>query len=288
MGTRSLALAACIVAAPLASAQHHGHGAHVASARALEQVREVAKLAERWGSEDSARAAGFVPALGWFPFMGTHWVHRVGVLMGKSTSHLEPSQLMFSRINGRETLVGAAYAYFAPLADSTRPAIFDGAPPWHGHDDLRMAGTSLVMLHVWFVDSPDGPFAGMNPLLPYWAMGLTPPPAEMMQDSAANVRVRKAALAIAELADTSGVLRLVRVTEETRAVLVERRARVRELIPEIERAASANDRAHWSALLDRAAAEWDVMREAYVRSVADPATNAALRRRIEQIETASP
>ena len=47
---------------------------------------------------------------------------------------------MFSKIDGRDSLIGAAYAYFTAVADTFRPVIFDGAPPWHEHKDLGPPG----------------------------------------------------------------------------------------------------------------------------------------------------
>ena len=60
-----------------------------------------------------------------------------------------PAQLMFSPVDGKETLVGVAYAYYAPITDTTPPPVlFDGAPAWHDHPDLAPPGTNLLMLHV--------------------------------------------------------------------------------------------------------------------------------------------
>ena len=80
-------------------------------------------------------------------------------------------------MNGKETLVGIAYAVLLRDSGDTgdTPDLFDGNPAWHDHPDLAPPGTNLMMLHVWFVPSPDGPFAGHNPFLPFWAAGVTPP-----------------------------------------------------------------------------------------------------------------
>jgi hypothetical protein len=177
-----------------------------------------------------------------------------------------PSNLMFSRIAGRDSLVGAAYAYYTAEADTTRPRIFDGAPGWHEHAHLAPPGQSLVMLHVWFVPSPDGPFAGTNPNLPFWAVGLDAIDARRMGDPAFATRVRKASLALAEVADTSAFFPTLEGRPEVRAVLVPRRDSVRAIIQELEAAQRTKDTARFDAAADRAAAQWDAMSAAYLAS----------------------
>ena len=137
--------------------------------------------------------------------MGTHWVSAAKMLSGKHFDPADPPQLMFSPVGGTEKLVGAAFAYLATESDSTRPETFTGNPPWHEHPDLAPPGMTLVMLHVWFVESPDGPFAGHNPWLPFWALGLTPPDAARLHDPVAGPRIRAAAIALSEVVDSSGV-----------------------------------------------------------------------------------
>ena len=61
------------------------------------------------------------------------------------------------------------------------------------------------MLHVWFVPSPDGPFAGTNPNLPFWAAGLAAPDSARMHDAEFSSRVRRASLALAEVIDTTSI-----------------------------------------------------------------------------------
>ena len=42
------------------------------------------------------------------------------------------STLMFSKIAGRDSLVGAAWAYFASVSDTVPPPLFAGSPPPRG------------------------------------------------------------------------------------------------------------------------------------------------------------
>jgi hypothetical protein len=283
---RSMTLvSALLAAATVVSAQSHHHQMTPASAAALQQVRDVEKQAAALATPEGARASGYEPTLGWIPMMGTHWVHGPRMLQGRSAVTLaEPSQLMFSPINGKETLVGVAYAYYAPLKDaSTPPALFDGAPVWHDHPDLSPPGTNLLMLHAWFVPSPDGPFAGMNPFLPYWAAGVTPPPVERMRDPVVGVRVRKGAVALAEIVDTAGLFPVIARRPAVRPVLEEGRTAIRLLVPQIEAARQAGDQTRWDALVEKLGEHWETMREAYLKSALDPGIRARIAKAIDDM-----
>ena len=161
------AIAALIALRASAFAQMPGmpgmsHDAHnetstALSAKARKQIDSVAKAVHGLATTTSAASsAGFRPVFGWIPTMGVHWVAGGQMMNGRQANVNMPSQLMFSKINGRDSLVGAAYAYFTATADTVRPTIFDGAPPWHERKDLGPPGGTLVMLHVWFVASPKG------------------------------------------------------------------------------------------------------------------------------------
>jgi hypothetical protein len=281
----TMVAAALILTAPLmAGAQSHQHHASPAvSAIALNQIRDVEQAAQSLATPDLARAAGFEPTLGWIPMMGTHWVNGPRMLQGKKIDRAEPAQLMFSPVAGKETLVGVAYAYYAPVKDGDPPVIFDGAPAWHDHPDLAPPGTNLVMLHVWFVPSPDGPFSGMNPFLPYWAAGVTPPDVDRMRDPAFAVRVRTAALALAEIVDSAGLFPILARRPAAKPALDARRDAIRALIPQLEAARKANDLTRWDALLDTLGEHWNVMRETYIGAALDPNVKARLAKAIDEM-----
>jgi hypothetical protein len=276
---------ALLGAATVVSAQSHQHQTAPVSAAAWQQVRDVEKQASALKTPDSARTAGYEPVLGWIPMMGTHWVHGPRMLQGRQGVTLaEPSQLMFSPVDGKETLVGIAYAYYAPLKEaSAPPALFDGAPAWHDHPDLSPPGTNMLMLHVWFVPSPDGPFAGFNPFLPYWAAGVAPPPIDRMSDPAVAVRVRKGAVALAEIVDPAGLFPVIARRPAVRPVLEEARAAIRLLVPRIEAARRAGDQAQWDGLVDKLGEHWDTMREAYLKSAIDPTIRARMAKAIDEM-----
>jgi hypothetical protein len=259
------------------------HTAGPASAAALRQIDSVARAIEPLGTPAAARAAGYRPVFGWIPTMGVHWVDPMRMTKTAESERAAPGQLLFSRIAGRDSLVGAAYGYFTSANDSTPPQLFADAPAWHEHADLAPAGQTLVMLHVWFVPSPDGPFAGTNPNLPFWAAGLDAPDSARMHDVAFAQRVRRASLALAEVADTTAILPMLKGREEVRAVLVPRRDSIRALIPELRAAQQAGDAARWDRAADRAAAHWDAIAETYLASARTSAGKQRIARYIAMV-----
>ncbi len=267
-------LASASVVTPLI-AQGHDHdgmaGMHhpatvTITPKAQAEIDSVERATLKLGAPGAATAAGFHPVFGWIPTMGVHWVDRAMMTKDKQTDRATPANLMFSKINGRDSLVGAAYAYFTPVADAQGPALFDGAPPWHEHQDLAPPGQTLVMLHVWFVPSPDGRFAGTNPNLPFWAAGLAAPDSVRMHDEAFSARVRRASLALAEIADTTSIFPNLESRPDVRAVLVPRRDSIRALVPELQAAQKGKDQARWDRALDKTAAQWDGIYAGYLAS----------------------
>jgi hypothetical protein len=122
----------------------------------------------------AAARDGFAPTLGDIPTMGVHWVNRTRMEDGVRVEH--PDHLLFTRIGGRDSLVGAAYAFRGPVNATIPPTFSSDLAHWHDHANLGGgAGQTLHMLHVWFVPSPYGPFAGNNFFLPLMAAGIATP-----------------------------------------------------------------------------------------------------------------
>jgi hypothetical protein len=269
--SRLLVAAALLAPSSLAAQMPSMHGIHhdapaTVSATARREIDSVVKALVPLGAPGAAANAGFKPTFGWIPTMGEHWVSRAQMVNGRQTNRAAPSQLMFSKIAGKDSLVGAAYGYVTVVGDTVRPVLFDGAPPWHEHRDLAPDGMTLVMLHVWFVPSPDGPFAGTNPNLPFWALGLDAPDAARMHDSAFKSRVYRASLALAEVADTSSILANLERRPEVRASLVAHRDTIRSLIPELQKAQRSKDTVRWDRTLQKAAEQWDAIQTTYIGS----------------------
>jgi hypothetical protein len=248
------------------------------TAKAQQEIASVAKAMSSVGAMDAAAKAGFQPVFGWIPTMGVHWVDETRMVKDKQSDITAPDNLMFSKIAGKDSLVGAAYAYLAPVSDTTRPTLFDGAPAWHEHQNLAPPGQTLVMLHVWFVPSPDGPFAGTNPNLPFWAAGLEAPDASRMHDAAFSSRVRRASLALSEVIDTTAIFPNLESRPAVRAVLFTRRDSVRALIPQLLAAQQAKDPAAWDKIADRLASQWDAMQAAYYDSALTSAGKVRMER----------
>jgi hypothetical protein len=257
-----------------------GDGAPLPSELAKQQMAAVEASVAAFASPDSARGAGFRPVLGMIPTMGTHWVSPLRMLLGSGSDVSKPEHLMFSPVDGEQRLVGAAFAYQA-LPDEEQPDLFDGAlDGWHTHPELSPPGRVLTMLHVWFVPSPDGPFAGHNPWLPYWAVGLDPPEASRLADAEDGYRIRALALALAETVESEtgeGGGRRGSILRRGRAPGLEgRRDRIREVIPELERAQRDGDLAAWNVAADIAVAEWEELRAANLAAVRNPELKARL------------
>lgn len=265
----------------MAGMDMHDHAAQALSATAQKQIDSVARRAAPLATTAAAANAGFRPVFGWIPTMGEHWVDRALMTRDKQLDRGAPANLMFSKIGGRDSLVGVAYAYFAPLADSTPPRLFDGAPAWHEHPNLAPPGERLVMLHVWFVPSPDGAFAGTNPNLPFWAAGLAAPDsARMRTDSAFSGRVRRASLALAEATDTTSIFPNLERRPDLQPQLAAHRDSIRALVAELRVAEKTKDTARWDRALDRAAAQWDAIYAAYLASARTTQGRARMERYI--------
>jgi hypothetical protein len=268
----------------MAGMSMHDHAAQPLSATARKQIDSVAKRAASLATTAAAANAGFHPVFGWIPTMGEHWVDRALMTKDKQLALGAPANLMFSKIGGRDSLVGVAYAYFAPLADSTPPRLFDGAPTWHEHPNLAPPGERLVMLHVWLVPSPDGAFAGTNPNLPFWAAGLAAPDsARMRNDSAFSARVRHASLALAEVTDTTSIFPNLERRPDLQPVLAAHRDSIRAIVGELRVAEKTKDTARWDRALDRAAAQWDAIHAAYLASARTAQGRARMERFVDML-----
>ncbi len=143
---------------------------------------------------EAARAAGFNPALGDIPGMGVHYVNSARSRDGVQEN--SPDHLLFVEIDGRERLVGAAYA-FVDVPETKVPIPFESElAKWHDHPEFADDGQTLHMLHTWFVPSSNGPFAGLNFWLPYLTAGIAPPSSCWMADEADADRIRTVSFAL--------------------------------------------------------------------------------------------
>jgi len=130
--------------------------------------------------------------LGDIPGMGVHYINIGLAMRGKDLDVNTPDQLLFSQ----DQLVGAAYS-FTDVPDTKVPLPFDSdLASWHDHPQFAADGQTLHMLHVWFVPSSNGPFAGLNFWLPYQTAGIEIPNPCWMADESDADRIRKVSFAL--------------------------------------------------------------------------------------------
>jgi hypothetical protein len=98
------------------------------------------------------------------------------------------------------------------------------------------------MLHIWFVPSSNGPFAGLNFWLPYRTAGIEPPSSCWMADEADADRIRNVSFALVPPRPRQGVeaLELFEERMESRA----------EIIAALDASARTVDHDAWVAAAD--------------------------------------
>ena len=202
------------------------------------QVAALQEAMSELDTPEAARAAGFNPALGDIPGMGAHYVHRGRSLDGVWID--APDHLMFASIDGRDQLVGAAYV-FIDVPETKVPIPFQSdLARWHDHPQFADQGRTLHMLHVWFVPSSNGPFAGLNFWLPYRTAGVEPPSSCWMADEADADRIRNVSFALVPPR-----------RQAARELFAERQAARGEMLAALDAAARAVDHDAWVAAADR-------------------------------------
>ena len=216
MKLKALSAAILLSSSTMAFAQHHddghghGHAAHMGPTVSCtdmatppwaglatadrEQVASLQKELAAFNTPETAKAAGFMPVLGDIPGMGTHYISIERAMRGKNLDVNDPDQLLFRE----ENLVGAAYS-FTDVPNTQVPLPFNSdLAAWHDHPQFAADGQTLHMLHVWFVPSSNGPFAGLNFWLPYETAGVgIPNPCWMANESDADI-IRNVSFALVD------------------------------------------------------------------------------------------
>lgn len=286
---------AALAASPIA-AQSHDHGAgHAhdhsgpivsctdlvtppwqglpASDRA--QILSVQQSLAHLSTPEAALAAGFVPVLGNIPGMGVHYIHN-GRMQRPGIEIDEPDHLLFAPLDGREQLVGAAYA-FLDVVETDQPIPFESdLAAWHDHPEFATPGQTLHMLHVWFVPSSNGPFAGLNFWLPFHAVGITPPNACWMAEESERIQQVAFALAVTSRSSNSSDELLARFRGMLPQPTAEQQARRAELVANLDAAATADDQAAWGAAADAYLADLTRAERAVVQRVLETLTMAQM------------
>jgi len=241
MKLKTLSAAILLSCSTTAFAQHHDDGhAHMGPVVSCtdmatppwaglpdgdrQQVATLQQELAHLNTPEAAKAAGFNPVLGDIPGMGVHYINVPLAMRGTNLDVNTPDQLLFSQ----DQLVGAAYS-FTDVPDTQVPLPFDSdLATWHDHPQFAADGQTLHMLHVWFVPSSNGPFAGLNFWLPYQTAGVEIPNPCWMADEDDADRIRKVSFAL--------------VDQEVERI---------EMLAALDTAASADDRDAWVTAADR-------------------------------------
>jgi hypothetical protein len=246
---------------------------------ALDQIAEARRVAADYDTPEKARAAGYRPRFGNVPLQGEHFSNPQLVFTG--TFDIEhPPILMFGSVNGEQKLIGVAYAYEVK-DDAPAPDGFDGAAMWHEHPALSLPGRRLVMTHVWFVNSPNGPFAHDNPTLAFLERGIAYPPEGWLDAALTRRLALTLSLARRPAPGASRAITGPRNDSLVR-VLTGERDEVDSLVPGLEVARQAGDRASYR----RVAADIGAMADRIIATVkqipADPLVRAFFGRLIDE------
>ena len=148
------------------------------------------------------------------------------------------------------------------------------------------------MVHVWTdVPNPEGQYGHDNPALPFVAVGLTPPGAHDLHDSAHARAVRTLGLALAETYGSRMPVANRVVRENRDSALADsvagHRAAIAELIPAMQQAQTSRDRAAYERLVERAIAEWKALLALYQQMATTPQLKAQVLRGHERVLTVS-
>ena len=194
-----------------------------------------------------------------------------------------PPILMFAPIGGAEKLIGVAYAYEV-MQDEPVPDGFDGAAIWHEHPALSLPGRRLVMTHVWFVDSPNGPFAHDNPTLAFLERGIGYPPAGWLD--AATVRKLALTLSLAR-ARPPGSSRAIEGprNDSIVGILAKQRDSVNALVPALEAARLAGKPSDYRKVAMQIGAKEDGIIATVKQIPTDPLSRAFFGRLIDEALT---
>lgn len=297
IGAGGLAVALAAMSPVAALAQAHGGATREVTPAARAQLEAVREAVAPLATPEAAARAGYRRGFAWLPTMGEHWTNPR--LLRDGRFDLErPPVLMFSDVDGEPALIGVAYGFFGPK-DAALPDGFDGeADVWHDHDRLAPEGKTLHMLHAWLVPSPDGPFAGHNPWVAYWAAGVPLPGDDLVSGPGGEDRVRALALALGVARDdgwltapSRGGARpgaLAVLAERTPGLtsrLAEIRSEIGDGIPALREAIRSGDRASFDRAADEAIALLDVWQDTILAAIRLPAVRDRVRTRLLELRT---
>ena len=223
------------------------------------------------------------------PFQGQHWLSIGRFANNQPVNLSKPTFMIYLPIGDSMVPVGVAHTRRVPLDSAAPPDITElGGKPveWHTHvicraipgegqviadgvEDCKTRGGTpapnrILMVHIWTVSNPDGSYAHDNPALPFLATGLTPPAAASSDD-------RRVAIALGETygAKLFVAHRIERDVGKAGAPtrLKEKRAALRELLPQLREAQRSRDAAAFALARRKLLEAWNALADEY-RAVA--------------------
>jgi len=210
----------------LAHEGHHGHLGQAVSCTDLasppwaglpstdrSKIKKLEDSLASLSTPTAARAAGFLPTLGEIPAMGQHYV-SLELSMNKELDVDKPNNLLFANIDGEDKLVGVAYLFMDKVNTDKKIPFESKLAAWHDHPQFAGPGQTLHMLHVWFIESSNGPFAGLNFWLPFKTAGMAVPNPCWMADEEVADKIRRVSVAFAQ---TTGAFRYLLSRESKRS-----------------------------------------------------------------------
>ena len=203
---------------------HHGHLGQAVSCTDLasppwaglpaydrSKIKDLEDSLAPLSTPTAARAAGFLPALGEIPGMGQHYV-SLELSMNNDVDVDKPNNLLFAKIDGEDQLVGVAYLFMDKVNTDKEIPFESRLAAWHDHPQFAGPGQTLHMLHVWFIESSNGPFAGLNFWLPFKTAGMDVPNPCWMADEEVADKIRRVSVAFAQF---TGAIRYLLSREST-------------------------------------------------------------------------
>ena len=203
---------------------HHGHLGQAVSCTDLasppwaglpsydrSKIKDLEDSLASLSTPTAAREAGFLPALGEIPGMGQHYV-SLELSMNNDVDVDKPNNLLFANIDGEDQLVGVAYLFMDKVNTTKEIPFESGLAAWHDHPQFAGPGQTLHMLHVWFIESSNGPFAGLNFWLPFKTAGMAVPNPCWMADEEVADKIRRVSVAFAQF---TGAIRNLLSREST-------------------------------------------------------------------------
>jgi len=237
------------------------------------------------------------------PFQGQHWIHFARFVANPAIEITRPNFMMYLPVGDSLVPIGVAYTRRTP-ADSALPTDLAGSPAeWHTHifcrnapgegnvladgvEDCKAragmpAPNQIAMVHAWTIVNPDGPFAHDNPALPYIATGIKPPTHATRDDRLLGVA----------LGETYGA-RLVAAHLISRALskigpqpkLDERRAALRDVVPQLRDAERSGDAAKIQAARKKTIEAWNALAAEYRALAPTPEMKARFDLELDQAQ----